>query len=127
MTKALVLQALHRAHQRQQPKGEVLRHSDRGSQYASTEYQDRLREYEMIGSMSRKGNCYDNACIESFHSVIKKELIYLEKFKTRADAKKKIYEYTEIYYNRKRIDSSIGYFSPIQYERMYYKSTKNAA
>jgi putative transposase len=127
MTKALVLQALDRAYKRQQPKGNVLHHSDRGSQYASNEYQERLQEYEMIGSMSRKGNCYDNACIESFHSVMKKELIYLEKFKTREDAKKKIYEYIEIFYNRKRIHSSIGYFSPIKYEHMYYNSTKNAA
>ena len=81
----------------------------------------------MEWSISRNGNCYDNACIESFHSIIKKELIYLEKFKTREEAKKRIYEYIEIFYNRKRIHSSIGYFSPIQYERMYYNSTKNAA
>lgn len=127
MTKELVLKALDRAYERKQPKEGVLHHSDRGSQYASKEYQDRLKEYKMEGSMSRKGNCYDNACIESFHSIIKKELIYLEKFKTREEAKKRIYEYIEIFYNRKRIHSSIGYFSPIQYERMYYNSTKNAA
>ncbi len=82
---------------------------------------------KMEGSMSRKGNCYDNACIESFHSIIKKELIYLEKFKTREEAKKRIYEYIEFFYNRKRIHSSIGYFSPVQYERMYYKYTKTVA
>lgn len=73
----------------------------------------------MKGSRSRKGNCYDNACIESFHSVFKKELVYLEKFKTRKEAKSKIFESIEIFYNRKRIHSAIGYFTPIQYEQMY--------
>jgi len=69
--------------------------------------------------MSRKGNCYDNACIESFHSLPKKELVYQEKFKTRKDAKNKIFEYIEVFYNRKRIHSAIGYLTPIQYERTY--------
>ncbi|RNB51753.1 hypothetical protein EB820_19510 [Brevibacillus agri] len=73
----------------------------------------------MIGSMSRKGNCYDNACIESFHSVLKKELVYLEKFKTREQAKRAIFEYITCFYNGKRIHSSIGYFTPNQYEHMY--------
>jgi len=82
MTKELVLQALDQAYSRQRPKGKVLHHSDRGSQYASHEYQQRLLKYGMKGSMSRKGNYYDNACIESFHSVLKKELVYLEKFKS---------------------------------------------
>lgn len=127
MTKDLVLKALDRAYKRKQPKEGVLHHSDRGSQYASKDYQERLNEYKMVGSMSRKGNCYDNACIESFHSIIKKELVYLDKFKTREQAKKKIYEYIEFFYNRKRIHSSIGYFSPVQYERMYYNSIKNAS
>ncbi|GAX91121.1 transposase [Effusibacillus lacus] len=127
MTKALVLQALDRAYKQQRPAGNVLHHSDRGSQYASSEYQERLEQYGMNGSMSRKGNCYDNACIESFHSIIKRELIYLEKFKTREEAKKRIYEYIEFFYNRRRIHSSIGYLSPIEHERMYYQSIKNAA
>lgn len=127
MTKALVLKALDRAYERKQPKTPVLHHSDRGSQYASKEYQKRLAEYDMIGSMSRKGNCYDNACIESFHSIIKKELIYLEKFKTREEAIKRIYEYIEFFYNRKRIHSSIGYHTPTEYERMYYESSKKVA
>lgn len=119
MTKSLVLKALERAYMQQgKPKG-ILHHSDRGSQYASLEYQARLKEYNMKGSMSRKGNCYDNACIESFHSVIKKELIYLEKFKTREQARKRIFEYITCFYNGKRIHSSIGYHTPIQYERMY--------
>lgn len=119
MTKSLVLKALERAYGQQgKPKG-ILHHSDRSSQYASHDYQARLKEYNMKGSMSRKGNCYDNACIESFHSVIKKELIYLEKFKTRERARKRIFEYITCFYNGKRIHSSIGYHTPIEYERMY--------
>ncbi|WP_276322081.1 IS3 family transposase [Paenibacillus thalictri] len=121
MTKALVIEALDRAYKQQQPSGEVLHHSDRGSQYASSDYQARLKVYKMKGSMSRKGNCYDNACIESFHSVIKKELIYLEKFKTRDQARKRIFEYITCFYNAKRIHSTIGYLTPNEYERMYRK------
>ena len=83
MTKELCIKALERAWERQRPAGSVLHHSDRGSQYASHDYQEKLQEYGMVGSMSRKGNCFDNACIESFHSIIKRELVYLEKFKTR--------------------------------------------
>ncbi|WP_157067252.1 IS3 family transposase, partial [Alicyclobacillus shizuokensis] len=108
MTKELVMRALEQAYQRQRPDGPVLHHSDRGSQYASHEYQARLKSYGMICSMSRKGNCYDNACIESFHSVIKRELVYLEKFETREQAKKRIFEYIESWYNGERIHSSIG-------------------
>jgi len=120
MTKELVLRALDQAYSRQRPpKGKVLHHSDRGSQYASHEYQQRLIKYGMKGSMSRKGNCYDNACIESFHSLLKKELVYQEKFKTRKEAQSKIFEYIEVFYNRKRIHSAIGYLTPIQYERTY--------
>ncbi|CAM3110952.1 Integrase catalytic domain-containing protein [Paenibacillus lupini] len=119
MTKELVITALKRAYNQQRPSEALLHHSDRGSQYASHDYQELLKEYKMQGSMSRKGNCYDNACIESFHSIIKKELIYLEKFKTREQARKRIFEYITCFYNGKRIHSSIGYHTPIQYERMY--------
>lgn len=89
------------------------------------EYQERLSRYGMVGSMSRKGNCYDNACIESFHSVLKKELVFLETFKTRQQAKQRIFEYIEIFYNRQRIHSSIGYQSPTNFERMYYNRLRN--
>lgn len=125
MSKNLVLKALDQAVQRQQPESGVLHHSDRGSQYASREYQERLSRYGMAGSMSRKGNCYDNACIESFHSVLKKELVFLETFKTRQQAKQRIFEYIEIFYNRQRIHSSIGYQSPTNFERMYYNRLRN--
>jgi transposase InsO family protein len=123
MTKELCLKALERAYALQKPQETLLHHSDRGSQYASLEYQEQLRQYRMAGSMSRKGNCYDNACIESFHSVLKKELVYLHKFKTRKEAKEKIFEYITCFYNGKRIHSSIGYVTPNQYER----TLRNAA
>lgn len=91
MTEELVLQALKQAYRRQHPEQGLLHHSDRGNQYASLDYQKQLQIYKMIGSMSRKGNCYDNACIESFHSVLKKELIYLNKYETREEARKSIF------------------------------------
>jgi putative transposase len=120
MTKELVLTALDRAYQNQQPSGTVLHHSDRGSQYASHDYQKRLKKYRMQGSMSRKGDCYDNACIESFHSLLKRELVYLSTFFTRKQAKQKIFEYIELFYNRKRIHSTLGYLSPVEYEQIYH-------
>lgn len=127
MTKELVIDALNQAYRRERPKPGVLHHSDRGSQYASKEYQDKLRDYGMISSMSRKGNCYDNACIESFHSVIKRELVHLEKFKTRTLAKRQIWEYIELWYNRQRIHSSINYKTPAQYQATYERTHKPAA
>ena len=124
MTRELCIGALEQAYKRQKPTGAVLHHSDRGSQYASHDYQEKLREYGMVGSMSRKGNCFDNACIESFHSLIKRELIYQEKFKTRAQALRRIFEYIEVWYNRERVHSSIGYLSPVEYERKYFQDLK---
>lgn len=125
MTKELVIQALKQAHGRQQPIGEVLHHSDRGSQYASHDYQKQLKVYSMKGSMSRKGNCYDNACIESFHSIIKKELIYLNKYETREEAEKDIFEYIEVFYNNERIHSSIEYCTPVDFEQNYHVNALN--
>uniref|UniRef100_UPI0004702C71 IS3 family transposase n=1 Tax=Paenibacillus zanthoxyli TaxID=369399 RepID=UPI0004702C71 len=120
MTKELVIGALQQAYGRQHPAPGLLHHSDRGSQYASLDYQKQLRAYEMTGSMSRKGNCYDNACIESFHSVLKKELIYLNRYETREEAKKSIFEYIELFYNNQRIHSSIDYYTPTEYEQLYH-------
>ncbi|RIX45336.1 IS3 family transposase, partial [Paenibacillus nanensis] len=106
MTTELVLGALEDAHEKKQPGRGLMHHYDRGSQYASTDYREQLQAYNMQASMSRKGNCYDNACIESFHSVLKKELIYCTKFRTKEQAKQAIFEYIELFYNRKRIHSS---------------------
>jgi len=94
----------------------IIFHSDRGSQYASKEVRDLLTVYGIIQSMSRKGNCYDNAVMESFFHTLKTELVRFENFQTREEAKMKIFDYIEIYYNRQRIHSSIDYFTPVEYE-----------
>jgi putative transposase len=121
MTEDLVLTALDKAYEAQKPNKRLIHHSDRGSQYTSEEYRKRLKKYKMSASMSRKGNCYDNACIESFHSVLKKEFVYCTKFRTKAQAHQEMFEYIELFYNRKRIHGSIGYLSPNQFEAMFYK------
>jgi putative transposase len=121
MTEDLVLAALDKAYEAQKPKHKLIHHSDRGSQYTSDEYRKRLKKYNMKASMSRKGNCYDNACIESFHSVLKKEFVYCTKFHTKAQAQQEMFEYIELFYNRKRIHGTRGYMSPTQFESLYYK------
>jgi putative transposase len=112
MTQDLVIQAFDQAVARYRPPEGVLHHSDRGSQYAAQAYRDRLAAEHMTASMSRKGNCWDNACIESWHSLLKKELIYLHRWPTRAAAQQAIFEYIEIWYNRQRVHSALGYRTP---------------
>lgn len=119
MTKELAIQALKQAIGRERPGAGLLHHSDRGVQYASHDYQALLNENGFIPSMSRKGNCYDNACAESFFSTLKNELIYLTHFKTRAEARQAIFEYVEIFYNHKRRHSSLGYQTPSEYKRQF--------
>lgn len=116
MTQDIVLSALMMAIQRQNPGRGLLHHSDRGSQYASQAYQLRLEQYGMICSMSRKGNCWDNAVVESFFHTLKTEHVYHQIFKTRAEAKSSLFEWIEIFYNRKRIHSALGYVTPQCYE-----------
>lgn len=115
----LVLDALEDAYKLRNPEKGLLHHSDRGSQYASKDYRERLEEYKMEASMSRTGNCYDNACAESFFSLVKKELLRGRKFQTKDQAYTEIYRYIEFFYNRKRIHGSIGYVSPVQYSQQY--------
>lgn len=122
MTTQLVIDALEHAVKRNKPPKGVIHHSDRGVQYASKDYQKKLEKYGFICSMSRKGNCYDNACIESFWGTLKKELIYPNPLMTRNIVKLEIFQYIEIFYNRKRINSTIGYISPITMEKQYYKA-----
>lgn len=117
MTRQLAIDALHQALGRRKPLAGLIHHSDRGSQYASHDYQQILRENGLIPSMSRKGNCYDNACMESFFHILKVELVYLTRYRTRAEARQSIYEYIEFYYNRIRLHSALGYKSPYEYER----------
>ena len=121
MTRELVIDALELAYHRRKPEPGLIHHSDRGPQYACSDYQDQLNTYQMIGSMSRKGNCYDNACIESFHSTLKKELVYQMKFKTRKQAVDELYKYIEFYYNRARRHSTLGYTTPHRFEQHYYE------
>jgi hypothetical protein len=116
MTKELAMNALRQAYWRRQPGSDLIHHSDRGSQYASHAYQELMTTYQMRGSMSRKGDCYDNACIESFHGIIKKELIYLNDYRTRDEAMTSIFEYIEVFYNQQRIHSSLGYLTPCHFE-----------
>ena len=119
MTRQLTLAALRQAVQRYRPSAGLIHHSDRGSQYASHDYQQALKDNEMIASMSRKGNCYDNACIESFFGTLKRELIYGNRFRTRAQARQEIFEYIEVFYNRIRLHSTLGYMSPVEFDQNY--------
>ncbi|PCF42100.1 hypothetical protein B5C06_07610 [Staphylococcus delphini] len=119
MTKALVMSALNKAYTIQEPREGLIHHSDQGSQYASIEYQNLLREKGIQSSMRRKGNCYDNACITSFHSIIKKELIHHQNYKTRNEAMFSIVEYILTFYNSKSVHSTLNDMSPIEFEKKY--------
>jgi putative transposase len=118
MTKELVLDALRMALGRRRPDsaGELLHHSDRGSQYASAAYRELLREENITCSMSRKGNCWDNALMESFFATLKKERVYQENYATRSEARASVFDYIERFYNRVRRHSALGNVSPEQFE-----------
>ncbi len=103
--------------QRKPPKG-LIWHTDRGSQYCSESHSKLTKQHGIIQSMSRKGNCWDNAVAESFFHTIKAELVYQSKFKTREEAKHAIFEYIEVFYNRIRMHSTNDYLSPVKYEEM---------
>jgi putative transposase len=116
MTKDLVCSALTMALFRRKFPGGVIVHSDRGSQYCSDRYRKLIKNYKLIGSMSRKANCWDNAIAESFFHTLKVELVYENKYKTREEAKSSIFRYIEEYYNRKRMHSAIDYRTPNEFE-----------
>jgi len=118
LSQELTAAALRQAVRRQRPPKGLIHHSDRGRQYASYAYQDLLTQYGMRASMSRSGNCYDNAYMESFFGTLKKELVYGERYQSRHEAKLSIFEYVEAFYNRQRRHSALGYMSPEQYERL---------
>ena len=101
---------------RSPPRG-VLHHSDRGSQYASDDYQELLTKNGMLCSMSRKGNCWDNAPVESFFSTLKREWVFHQRYHTRDEARQSIFDYIERFYNRQRIHSSLGYRTPMEFEQ----------
>ncbi|MBL4885365.1 MAG: IS3 family transposase [Planctomycetaceae bacterium] len=117
MTTDLVEEALLNAIRLERPACGLMIHSDRGSQYASARYQQLLKDHGMICSMSRKGNCWDNAPMESFFATLKKELTHHERYRNRQEVRRSLFEYIETFYNRIRKHSALGYKSPIQFEQ----------
>ena len=120
MTTPLVIQALFRAVAAKRPEKGLLHHSDRGSQYCAHAYQKLLRQFGMQASMSRKGNCWDNAPMESFWGALKTELVHHRRFSTREQAQREITEYIEISYNRIRKQARLDYLSPAAFNQKYY-------
>jgi putative transposase len=116
MPASLVSRAFERAMQARNPQAGLLHHSDRGSQYASDAYRELLRRCGVTASMSRKGNCYDNANMASFWATLKTELIDGQVYASRAEAKSEIFRYIEVFYNRARLHSAIGFQSPVDFE-----------
>lgn len=117
LSEDLTATAFKQAVSREKPPEGLIHHSDRGRQYACYGYQGLLRRYGITPSMSRKGNCYDNAYMESFFSTLKRELVHGERYRTREEARLSIFEYVEVFYNRERKHSGLGYKSPEQYEK----------
>ena len=126
LERGLALDALQMALSDRQPPQGLLHHSDRGSQYASHEYQQLLAAYGVLSSMSRKGNCWDNAVAESFFASLKLELVYRSRWRTRTEARSEVFEYIELFYNRQRRHSALGYLCPNEFElRHQWQLTRN--
>jgi len=121
LTSGLVMKSLFRAVAKKRPPVGLIHHSDRGSQYCSMKFWKLIKQFKMKASMSRRGNCYDNAPIESFWGTLKNELVYHRDYHTRKEAIKDITEYIEIFYNRRRIQKRLEYLSPVAYEKKYYE------
>jgi putative transposase len=126
MTTDLVSKALFQAVQQKRPAAGLIHHTDRGSQYCAGAYRDLQEQFGMVTSMSRKGNCFDNAPIESFWGTLKNELVHHRRFATRAEAESAIREYIEIFYNRQRRHSRLGYLAPAEFTRKYWDSAEAA-
>ncbi len=122
MTKELTLTAWRMAYWKKKPAAGLIYHSDRGSQYCSHTYRDTLVGYGMRASMSRKGNCYDNAPMESFFGTLKMELTHHARYETREQARQEIFEYIEVFYNRIRRHARLNYYSPIEFEKQFYET-----
>ena len=120
LTKNLVSESLFRAVAAKRPATGLIHHSDRGSQYCSYEYRDLLEQFGMNASMSRKGNCFDNAPMESFWGTLKQELVHHRRYRNRQEAIQDITEYIEIFYNRQRRQARLGFLSPVAYEQKFY-------
>ncbi len=113
----LITKAAIMALERRRPGAGLLHHSDRGSQYTSQGYQNLLKQHSIVISTSGKGDCYENALMESFFGTVKEECVERQKYQTRAEARQSIFEYLEVFYNRQRKHSSLGYVSPATYEQ----------
>jgi transposase InsO family protein len=120
ITKNLVSQSLFKAVAAKRPGAGLIHHSDRGSQYCAHEYRGLVGQFKMRASMSRKGDCYDNAPMESFWGTLKNELVHHSRYKTREQAIREITEHIEVFYNRQRRQERLGYLSPAVYERQFY-------
>jgi len=120
LTKNLVSQSLFKALAAKHPADGLIHHSDRGSQYCSQEYRTLMERFGLKVSMSGKGNCYDNAPMESFWGTLKQELVHHRRYRTRLEATRDIIEYIEIFYNRQRRQARLGFLSPVVYEKRYY-------
>ena len=116
MTTDLVIQALRQALIHRKPSTTLMHHSDKGSQYTSKKFLSLLKTNNITPSMSGTGNCFDNAAMESFYHTLKTEHVYFETYKTRQQARQSIFEYVEVFYNRKRRHSTLGYCSPVKFE-----------
>lgn len=126
MTSELVSKALFRAVQHHRPASGLIHYTDRGSQYCAKAYSDLLTQFKMRSSMSRKGNCFDNAPIESFWGTLKNELVHHRRYSTRAEAEASIREYIEIFYNRQRRHSRLGYLAPAELTQKYWETARAA-
>jgi len=120
ITKNLVSQSLFKAVGAKRPGAGLIHHSDRGVQYCAHEYRRLVDQFKMRASMSRKGNCYDNAPMESFWGTLKNELVHHSRYKTREQAIREITEHIEVFYNRQRRQARLGHLSPALYERQFY-------
>jgi putative transposase len=121
----LVASAFHMALARRRPQPGLLHHSDRGCQYTSRAYRQRLEQAGIIVSMSRKGNCWDNAAVESFFGTLKDERVECNTYQSYEQARRSLFEYLEVYYNRQRRHSSLGYVSPLVYEQKVLGQNRN--
>nr|CBX30786.1 Insertion element IS600 uncharacterized 31 kDa protein [uncultured Desulfobacterium sp.] len=126
MTKELVSRSLFKAVVAKRPESGLIHHSDRGSQYCAKSYRKLLEQFGLEASMSRRGNCYDNAPMESFWGTLKNELVHHQHYYTRKEAIQDITEYIEIFYNRQRRQARLGYLSPVVFEKQFY-ALKQAA
>ena len=115
---ALVLAALNQALQQRKPPAGLIVHSDRGAQFASAEFRQRLADHQLLASMSRRANCYDNAAIESFWSTLKMECVFRSRFPTARAVHQTLFRYIEGFYNSRRLHSALGYNSPLDFESL---------